>query len=229
MIGRLLRRLVTRPNGRALLLLALVAAAWFSWALWPRRPLVRWTRPAGPLRRAVLAPNRRSLLTEEKGPTSFPVRLWDLATGRELIPAGEIFHDLDQHRFSADGSRLAALVAPGVAGVWDTADGRRRLTDPPDGRAAIGSFPGCLALSPDGRTLVHATAAIDRRPVVRLWDVTEARVIATLAHAWLPLAFAPDGHTLVTGFTDRYGDPTRLVLWSAADGREVGRISDETI
>src|SRR5947209_14297213 len=127
MIGRLLRRLVTRPNGRALLLLALLAAAWFGWALWPRRPLVRWTRPAGPLRRAVLAPDRRSLLTEEKGSTSLPIRLWELATGRELIPAGEIPFAFEQHRFSADGSRLAALVAPGVAGVWDTADGGRRL------------------------------------------------------------------------------------------------------
>src|SRR5262245_22038004 len=85
----LLRRLAG-PSGRRVLLALLVAAAWAGWWLGPWWPLTRWSRPSKFVGQAILSPNGTSLLVIECGTSGFgprydSFRLWDLASGRELI------------------------------------------------------------------------------------------------------------------------------------------------
>src|SRR5262249_14405671 len=108
---RLLRRL-TGPSARWLILALLLAAAWAGGWLGPWWPLTRWSRPSKFVGQAILSPNGTSLLVIERetsgfGPGYDSFRLWDLASGRELIAV----HDPDciglDQTFAPDGSWLA--------------------------------------------------------------------------------------------------------------------------
>ena len=90
------------------------------------------------------------------------VRLWDVATDRQIAaltgPAGQV----TSVAFSPDGKTLAAGSADGIVRMWDVATHRQitALTGP-------GGAVTSVAFSPDGKTL--ATGSADH--TVRLWDV----------------------------------------------------------
>jgi RNA polymerase sigma factor (sigma-70 family) len=96
-------------------------------------------------------------------PDDIGLRLWDLATGRELrrfnTPAGDIRAVV----ISPDGKTLAAGARDGTILLWELASGKVR-----------GRFPGhqewvwSLAFSPNGRLL--ASGSLDHTALV--WDVT---------------------------------------------------------
>ena len=91
----------------------------------------------------------------------------DLSTGtvvREIAAAGDR-HFYGHAAFSADGSRLFATenaytVGEGRIGLYDTADGFRRIGEWP----SHGIGPHELRLMPDGRTLVVANGGILTHP-----------------------------------------------------------------
>jgi WD40 repeat protein len=103
---------------------------------------------------------------------------------RRLPHAGE----LTQTSFSPDGRWLAAASLDGVAWLWDTADGRKRL------HLVHGDGVEAMAFSPDGHWL--ATAARDKR--VRVWSIATGRELFDLNQGgpvWR-VAFSADGKTL---------------------------------
>src|SRR5205823_1841112 len=120
-------RRFTGPFARRLLLALLLAAAWTGWCLGPWRPLTRWSRPSKFVGAAILSPNGTSFLAVEQretsgfGPLYDSFRLWDLASGRELVAVNHF--DLTP-TFAPDGSWLAAHDDDGDIALWDTADGR---------------------------------------------------------------------------------------------------------
>lgn len=222
------------PNRRFALLLLAVAATWTAWAVWPPRPLTRWAHPSPRVDSYELSPDGTHFLAIEFDSLSMnsglkkegSVRLWELASGRPLVEVEHAGGGGGAHTFAPDGSWLATEDHRGTITVWDTADGRSRLTLPPDDPAKERAY----AVSSDGRLLACATPE-GRPPSVRLWDVAEQRVRATFPGAADPVAFSPDGRTLVTGFAGGDFDAARLCyaeaaprLWDTADGRERGRL-----
>jgi WD40 repeat protein/beta-lactamase regulating signal transducer with metallopeptidase domain len=166
------------------------------------------------------------------------VRLWDVATGKEL-PAST-GHDaaISALVYSPDGTLLATSsspsstmqgVFPGVPvdpiRLWDAATGREvRAFD-------VQAPADALAFSPDGKRLAAAGGEH-----VGLWDVTTSKQL--LSHQgqkevlrtergrvpFTSVAFSPDGATLAAG-----GKDGTLIFWKAATGEKIRSLDGEPI
>jgi WD40 repeat protein len=135
------------------------------------------------------------------------IRLWD---GRRWgVPLSREPAAVWSAAYSRNGRLLATANDRGAVKLWDTADGKVRLSLQADaGRVRF------VAFSPDGKTV--ATAGRDR--TVKLWDAATGERKAILqGHADMvnSVAFAPDGVTLATASLDG-----TVKLWDAATGSE---------
>jgi WD40 repeat protein len=143
-------------------------------------------------------------------------RIWDAATGAELLVlrghAGPVFGVA----FSPNGHRVATAGFDNKVKVWDAATGQELLT--------LAGHTGpvvSLAFSPDGTRL--ATGGIDG--TARIWNLGASRELLTLGFPeHTAAALSPDGARLLVGFDNgvvqvwevssalTHGAPARLVL-----------------
>lgn len=94
-----------------------------------------------------------------------PLRLWDVATGKEAA-AIRVYPRPDYAlRFSPDGKRLAVRHSDGLVRVWDGAARKPLLALDPGGY-----WPARLTFSKDGRFLVGGEAG---SPVLIIWNVAD--------------------------------------------------------
>jgi hypothetical protein len=179
------------------------------------RTLLVWDADGGEPRKLVESPFEIGCLavTSEHvlAGQGVAVRVWDLATGRELLR-------LSGH---ADAVRSIAVSVDGRTALTGGDDRTVRLWDLSSGRE-VERFAGrhsgitSVALSPDGRL----AASGDRDQTLRLWDVAGGRELRTFAVPRGPVlatAFTPDC-MLLSGHFD-----TTVRLWDVADGRELRR------
>jgi WD40 repeat protein len=138
------------------------------------------------------------------------VRIWDVASGRELSTLRAGIEWVTGVSFSPDGRILATCTGSDVLNTWDLATGRALLNF----AGHVGGWGiSDVAFSPDGRML--ASAGLDQTAI--LWDAASARPLSTLRAGidWVTaVAFSPDGRTLATAVRDG-----RIVLWDVATGR----------
>jgi WD40 repeat protein len=155
-----------------------------------------------------MSPDGRLLATGSHDAT---VKLWDVATGRELRTFSGHTNFLQVVGFSPDGRTLASGGLDNTVKLWDVASGRELHTLSGHANAIYS-----LAFSPDGRVL--ASGSLDN--TLKLWDVATGRELRTLAgHAEANIAavaFSPDGRTLATGSWDK-----TVKLWDVATWKEV--------
>jgi dipeptidyl aminopeptidase/acylaminoacyl peptidase len=137
-------------------------------------------------------------------------RVWDVATGRELLRlaghAGPIF----RAAFSSDGRHLATASYDRTARIWDASSGRELLR-----LAGNADYVFSAAFSPDSGRVI--TASGDRS--AHIWDAATGRELLRLeGHADLPATalFSPDGRRVVTA---SYDGTARI--WDSATGREL--------
>src|SRR5262249_145463 len=145
------------------------------------------------------------------------VRLWDVATGRELAALEGHTWAVDALAFSPDGRSLAS--AAGLIGTWvgnpinrfvgnGGPSGGLNLWDLPNRkvRAEIGSEPGgpifSVAFSPDGEALASAHEDGSFRLRDPRTGKLQARVEAHRGPVFA-LAFSPDSKTLASGGYDQ--------------------------
>jgi hypothetical protein len=236
---RLARWCVRTAAGRRVLLALAVAAAWLAWALTPPRPLREWTTASLEPADWLLTPDRtrfacitkRNITIDLRSflgpiPEYGPVRLWDLATGQELLTAGvdQPTNTAVTMRVAPDGSWLLTtrrLHGPDevVMQLWDTATGRERWSTP----ILInpwGELPLNYVVSPDGRFV--ACRRCDGTADVL--DTATGRVHLPLGDAW-PLAFTADGRALVVSYTPDTSRPATVRVLDTANGRLRGRFT----
>jgi WD40 repeat protein len=136
-------------------------------------------------------------------------RLWDAATGLELMVLRGHDKMVASAGFSPDGSRIVSASFDSTARIWDAATGREiavlRGHD-----AAVRS----AAFGPDGSRIV--TASEDQ--TARVWDASGKQLAILRGHQdqVQSAAFSPDGSKIVTASRDHTAR-----IWQAATGAEI--------
>ncbi len=148
-----------------------------------------------------------------------PIRLYDLASAREVHrfaghPVGCI-----SLAFTPDGKTLASSGFEPVARLWDVATGREV-----DRRAGHASHIQGLAVSPADGTIF--TVSYGDGPVLH-WNPADGRLLENLGvypRVINNIAISPDGHSLL--FLNE--DPNReSVLWDVAARKELRRLAND--
>jgi eukaryotic-like serine/threonine-protein kinase len=138
------------------------------------------------------------------------VKVWDAATGQEVITLKGHTARVQGVAFSPDGQRIFSASDDKTVKVWDPATGQeiRTLKGHTD-------LVRSVAFSPDGSHLLSAGS--DR--TVKVWDSATGHETLTLAghpSDGRGMAFSPDGKRFATS---NYGDT--VTIWDAANGRGV--------
>ena len=148
------------------------------------------------------------------------IRLWDVASRREIATLTGHADAVQVVAFSPDGRTLASGGSDGGAKLWDVGAGQETAT-----LAGHTDRVSAVVFSTDGETL--ATGSDDH--TVRLWDIASARETAVLTgheSRILMVAFSADGSSVVGGsYLDGNGDiesaGNAIRVWDLASRRQV--------
>jgi WD40 repeat protein/serine/threonine protein kinase/Flp pilus assembly protein TadD len=200
----------------------------FEWHYWHRlshRELLTLQGHTGPVRSVAFSPDGTRLASagdyregeDWKELWKGEVKLWDAATGQELLTLRGYANSISAVAFSPDGRRLAGASEDGTVRVWNADRGEEVL-------ALLGQKSGVKAVcfSPDGKRL--ATASFDQ--TVRVWDAAKGQEVLTLkGHAGVvsAVAFSPDGKRLASASYDQ-----TVRVWDAERGLQLLALKGHT-
>jgi tricorn protease-like protein len=134
------------------------------------------------------------------------VKIWDCATGKELLSFKGHADSVSSVAFSPDGKCLASGSNDQTVKIWDAATGKELLSLKDDHYGVVYS----VAFSPDGQRLASGNSN-----TVKIWDSATGRDLLSLAGAE-SVAFSPDGQRLAC----KYNYFT-VKIWESATGKEL--------
>jgi WD40 repeat protein/serine/threonine protein kinase len=178
----------------------------FEWYYWQRLAHLALTTLRGHLHYVVCVAFSRDGKRIASGSTE--VKVWDLASGKELQTFYEKIQSIRSVAFSPDGQRIVTGSSDGTARVWDVLSGREVLKLY-EGRDWISS----AAFSPDGQKIV--TGSSDG--TARVWEAASGKELLTLnGHSGTinSVSFSADGRQIAIG-----NDDATAMVWGLASGR----------
>jgi WD40 repeat protein len=137
-------------------------------------------------------------------------KLWDTATGKELLTLSGHEIGVRDIVFSPDGNLIATGGFDGTARIWDATTGAELLKI----TGHEGIVPG-VAFNPDGTQL--ATASTDG--TAKIWEVKTGELLFTLTghtSGVVDIAYSPDGQRIATASSD-----ATAKIWDATTGAEL--------
>ena len=139
------------------------------------------------------------------------IKLWDAATGRELLTLAGHTGWVMGLAFSPDGKSLASTSLDGTVKIWSIAPGNETVSV----SSPVTGYLTRVAYDPDGR--VFATNGGDGSATVWSVKTGEAR-LTVKGHDLdvLNLAFSPDGSRFATGSLDG-----STIIWDVATGKKL--------
>jgi hypothetical protein len=206
----------------------------FEWYYWQKQSHLSLKTLRGHLQNVGLVaftPDGQRIVT---GSADDTVKVWDAATGRNLVTLNELdetnmFHGnrVNSMALSPDGQKIitgSTLInlSPSfsmefVAKVWDVASGRELMVLKGH-KASIAD----VAFFPDGMRIL--TGSPDGK--VKVWETSSGRELLTLREnhgGILSVAFSPDGHRIITVNSDgtvklwESARPDEVVKWQAEE------------
>lgn len=136
-------------------------------------------------------------------------KVWDAASGRELLTLSGHTNKLTAIEFSPDGARIASASHDRTVKIWDSVTGRELITL----RGHEGPVYG-IAFSPDGARI----ASVSRDGLARIWDAATGRRLHTLGSGPPGLlyfvAFSPDGKKVAAS-----GERVGVKTWELPSGQ----------
>ena len=138
------------------------------------------------------------------------MKIWDSATGKELLALKGHAGEVSGVAFSPDGLRLASGSGDHTVKIWDSATGKELFA-----LKGHANRVRSVAFSPDGQRL--ASGSQDQ--TVKIWDTaTGKELFAVKGHAGsvASVAFSPDGQRLASGSQDQ-----TVKIWDTATGKEL--------
>ena len=147
------------------------------------------------------------------------VKLWDAATGQELLTMVGHTNWLAGLAFSPDGKRLASTSLDGTVRVWSLEPGRELVTV----LSPIAGYGNRVVYSPNGQEF--STNGGDGTATIWNSETGEPRLAVT-GHAAeiLNVAFSPDGKRFATASLD-----ATATLWDAATGKKLVTLSGHEV
>jgi RNA polymerase sigma factor (sigma-70 family) len=154
------------------------------------------------------------------------VRLWDVATGKELWSRDNHMSGVPGIAFAPDGMRLASASHDGTIRVWETTSGKQLFKielpatplDQGKNVPMIGNYEGggvySIAFSTDGTTLASGC----RDGSVRIWDAasgTELHNLPGHGREVHSVAYSTHGNLLASGSWDN-----TIRLWDPKTGKD---------
>ena len=138
------------------------------------------------------------------------VRVWDAASGEQVVEMVGHTGPVASVEFSSSGSRVASRGHDGSVRVWDAVSGKQVA----EMAGSAGSF-SWAAFSADGSRSVSGR----RDGGLRVWDAVSGEQVAEMVghtgSVW-SLRFSPDGSRVVSG-----GRDNSVRVWDAVSGEQV--------
>ena len=151
------------------------------------------------------------------------VKLWDIATRRNIATFEGHTRSIRSLAFSPDGAILASGSFDGTVKLWDMPSRGNIATI--EVKNKIHGWVYSVAFSPNGSLLALGQGNEGSPGRVKLWDVVTRRNIATFEHIYsvTSVAFSPDRAILASGSRDG-----KVKLWDVATEHNVATLGGHT-
>ena len=148
------------------------------------------------------------------------IKIWDTATGSEVMTMHGHNDDVQAVALSPDGTRITSGDDEGVIKIWDTASGAELKTI-----QGHRDMIETIAFSPNGRRIVSGSDD----DTIKIWNAVTGALEKTLTgHKGniREVTYSPDGKLIVSGSSD-----DTIKMWDAQTGAEVRTLTghDESV
>ena len=186
-----------------LILTLLLALGWTAAALAQDLRLVPPIGHTAGINSVELSPDGKTIVTASNDNTA---KVWDVATGKELIILEGHTDYVNSAQFSPDGKTIVTAAWDNTAKVWDVATGQELISLEGHEDLVNGA-----QFSPDGKTIVTDSDDF----TAKIWDVATGQELLTLKMPGEVQGYNPDGQSIVTA------DWNLAKVWDVATGLEI--------